>query len=220
MSQDEAIGIRSCMPMSEYPTTSTTDATHSSIQNQLLLRLTSVPMMTLLIVICSHIAIPTAPLGIPITLQTLGVLLCAMALGPRLGFASVALYLAMGTLGVGVFGEGEAGLAVLLGQTGGYLIGFLFCQPVAHALIKRPDGTVRGWLALFGAGIAVHMVIFIFGVPWLHWIHAIDEHADPLTWGESLKYGFLVFIPGMLLKSGIAAVLGAWLLPGVARRLW
>lgn len=196
------------------------DITRDSTHERTLLRLASVPLMTLLIIICSHIAIPTAPLGIPITLQTLGVLLCAMALGPRLGMASVALYLAMGTLGVGVFGEGSAGLAVLLGQTGGYLIGFLLCQPVAHALVKRPDGSVRGWLALFGAGIAVHMVIFIFGVPWLYWIRTIDSQADPLTWGAAIKYGFVVFIPGMLLKSGIAAVLGAWLLPGVAQRLW
>ena len=194
----------------------TQDATHE----RMMLRIASVPLMTLLIIICSHVAIPTAPLGIPITLQTLGVILCAMTLGPRLGFASMALYLTMGIVGVGVFGEGEAGLAVLLGQTGGYLLGFLFCQPVAHALIKRRDGSVRGWLALFGAGLVVHLVIFIFGVPWLHWIRSIDTHADPLTWGQTIYFGFVVFIPGMLLKSGIAAVLGAWLLPGVARRLW
>ena len=198
----------------------TSDQTHAPVLDQALLRLASVPLMTLLIIICAHIAIPTAPYGIPITLQTLGVLLCAMALGPKLGFASVALYLFMGVLGVGVFGEGEAGLAVLLGSTGGYLLGFLFCQPVAHTLIKRPDGSVRGWLALLGAGIVVHLVIFTFGVPWLHWIYSIDSKHDPITWGQAMRYGFVVFIPGMLLKSGIAAVLGAWLLPGVSRRLW
>lgn len=200
--------------------TTAPDITRDAAHERTLLRLASVPLMTLLIIICSHIAIPTAPLGIPITLQTLGVLLCAMALGPRLGMASVALYLVMGAIGVGVFGEGKAGIAVLFGQTGGYLLGFLFCQPAAHALIKRSDGSVRGWLTIFIAGLLVHIIIFIFGVPWLHWIHAIDTHSDPLTWGAAIKYGFVVFIPGMLLKSGIAAVLGAWLLPGVARRLW
>lgn len=202
------------------PTTSRNETIGSLDQSRLMLRLASVPMMTLLIIICSHIAIPTAPLGIPITLQTLGVLLCAMTLGPRLGFASVALYLLMGVVGVGVFGEGHAGLPVLLGQTGGYLLGFLFCQPAAHGMIRRADGSVRGWLALFGAGIMVHLIIFVFGVPWLHWIRSIDPQADALTWGEAIRYGFVVFVPGMLLKSGIAAVLGAWLLPGVARRLW
>ena len=184
------------MPASDPSPTQAPDLSSNLERQRLLQRLASVPLMTLFIIICSQVAIPTAPLGIPITLQTLGVLLCAMALGPRMGFASITLYLFMD------------------------LIGFLFCQPVAHALIKRPDGSVRGWLALFGAGIAVHMVIFFFGVPWLHWIRTIDTQSEPLTWAESIKYGFLVFIPGMLLKSGIAAVLGAWLLPGVARRMW
>ncbi|MCR9074422.1 MAG: biotin transporter BioY [bacterium] len=193
---------------------------HAASQQRLLLRLASVPLMTLIIIICSHIAIPTSPLGIPITMQTLGVLLCALALGPRLGFASIALYLVMGIVGVGVFGEGEAGLPVLLGQTGGYLLGFLFCQPVAHAIIKRPDASIRGWLAIFAAGIAVHMVVFVFGVPWLHWIHSIDTKLDGLSWVQAIYLGFVVFIPGMLLKTGIATVLAVLLLPSVAKRLW
>ena len=196
------------------------DQSHDEAIRRLLLRLLSVPLMTLFVAICSQIAIPTAPLGIPLTLQTLGVLLCAMTLGPRLGFASMALYLMVGVFGVGVFAEGEAGMAVLLGQSGGYLLGFLFCQPVAHMLIKRHDGSVRGWLALFGAGIVVHLVVFLFGVPWLHWVRIIDTHSEALSWSESIYYGFVVFIPGALIKSGIAAIIGAWMLPGVARRLW
>lgn len=185
-----------------------------------LLRITSVPLMTLIIIAGSHIAIPTAPYGIPITLQTLGVLLCALALGPRLGFASVALYLVMGILGISVFGEGKAGLPVLLGQTGGYLLGFLFCQPIAHMIIRRDDGRIRGWLAIVIAGLAVHMTIFAFGVPWLHWIRGIDPEADPITWGNAVYYGFVVFIPGMLLKTGIATVIAVWALPSVSRTLW
>jgi biotin transport system substrate-specific component len=209
------------MPFSrdEYPTTEQTGVQDRSYERTML-RLASVPLMTLIIIVCSHIAIPTAPIGIPITLQTLGVLLCAMALGPRLGFASVALYLIMGVLGVGVFGEGEAGLAVLLGQTGGYLLGFLFCQPVAHWIIRRPNGSIRGWGAILLAGLAVHMVVFVFGVPWLHWIYAIDPKSAPMSWGDAIYYGFVVFVPGMFIKTGIATVLGVLLLPAIARRIW
>jgi len=137
-----------------------------------------------------------------------------------LGFASVALYLVMGILGISVFGEGKAGLPVLLGQTGGYLLGFLFCQPIAHMIIRREDGRVRGWLAIVIAGLAVHMTIFAFGVPWLHWIRGIDPEADPITWGNAVYYGFVVFIPGMLLKTGIATVIAVWALPSVSRTLW
>lgn len=185
-----------------------------------LLRWGSVPLMTMFIAICSQIAIPTMPLGIPITMQTLGVLLCAMALGPKLGMASLLLYLVMGVVGVGVFAEGQAGWGVLLGQSGGYIVGFIACQPVAHALIRRRDGSIRGWLALFLAGIGVHLVVFAFGVPWLYIIHRLDEESIPLTMGEAFHYGFVVFVPGLLLKSGIAAGIAARFLPSVARRLW
>jgi biotin transport system substrate-specific component len=185
-----------------------------------LLRLLSVPFFAMLTAIGAQIAVPIEPFGIPITLQTLMVLLAAMALGPKLGMASMVLYLVMGIVGVGVFAKGESGLLVLLGQTGGYLFGFIACQPIAHTLVKRRDGSIRGWLALFLAGIAVHLVIFVFGVPWLWWTHWADDAAETLSWGRAVYGGFTVFIPGILLKSGIAAGIGAWVLPWVARRLW
>jgi biotin transport system substrate-specific component len=199
-------------------------ATHTQPQrieiDRALLRLMSVPLFALFTAIGAQIAVPTPPFGIPVTLQTLMVLLAAMALGPKLGLASMLLYLVTGIIGVGVFAEGQAGWQTILGQSGGYLIGFLFCQPLAHTLIKRRDGSIRGWLALFLAGIAVHLLIFAFGVPWLWWIHQIDESAQVLTWNQAIYGGFTVFIPGMLLKSGIAAGIGAWALPSVAKRLW
>lgn len=185
-----------------------------------LLRLLSIPLFAMLTAIGAQIAVPTPPFGIPATLQTLMVLLAAMMLGPKLGLASMLLYLVMGAVGISIFAEGESGWIVIIGQTGGYLLGFLLCQPVAHALIKRPDGSIRGWLALFFAGIAVHMVIFVIGVPWLWWIHRIDNASLTLTWSDAIHYGFVVFIPGMLLKSGIASGIGAWALPSIAKRLW
>lgn len=168
----------------------------------------------------AQIAIPTPPFGIPVTLQTLAVLLAAMTLGPRLGASSMILYLVMGILGVSVFANGQAGWQTIIGQTGGYLIGFIICQPVAHLLIKKRNKQIRGWLALFFAGIAVHLMIFLFGVPWLWWIHSIDSLSQPITWPYAIHHGFVVFIPGMILKSGIAAGIAAWLLPSVARKLW
>jgi biotin transport system substrate-specific component len=195
-------------------------ATNKQELERALLRLIAVPMFAMLTAIGAQIAVPTPPFGIPVTLQTLMVLLAAMTLGPRLGFASMALYLVMGIIGFGVFAQGQAGWIVVIGQTGGYLFGFLVCQPVAHALIRKRDGSVRGWLSLFLAGIAVHMVIFTFGVSWLWWIHLIDNQSPALSFADALYYGFVVFIPGMILKSGIAAGIAAWTLPSVARRMW
>jgi len=184
------------------------------------LRILSVPAMTLLTAVAAQIAIPTDPLGIPVTLQTLAVLLCALALGPKLGAASMLLYLATGALGVGVFADGQAGLATILGQTGGYLIGFVVAQPVVHAIIRRRDGTTRGWGAVLTAGLALHAVIFAIGVPWLWTTRYLDPGASALSAWDALYHGCLVFVPGALLKSGIAAWIGARLLPHVARRIW
>lgn len=184
------------------------------------LRFLSVPAMTLLTAIAAQIAIPTEPFGVPISLQSLAVLLTAMMLGPKLGAMSMLLYLGTGAIGVGVLAEGESGWLVMAGQTGGYLLGFLVCQPFAHWIIRRKDKSIRGWLAIFTAGIVIHAIIFALGVPWLWFIHNADSVSDPMSWSTAIHYGMVVFLPGMVLKSGIAAGIGAWALPSVARRLW
>ena len=193
---------------------------HSTTLDKATLRALSVPAMTLLTAVAAQISIPTDPLGIPVTLQTLAVLLCALALGPKLGAASMLLYLATGAVGVGVFADGQAGLATILGQTGGYLIGFVAAQPIAHAIIRRRDATIRGWGAVLVAGLALHAAIFAIGVPWLYTTRLLDPDANPLSAWDAVYYGCLVFVPGAVLKSGIAAWIGARLLPHVARRLW
>lgn len=185
-----------------------------------LLRFMSVPLMTLLTAIASQVAIPTAPLGLPITLQTLAVLLCAMTLGTKLGTLSMLLYLVTGAIGVGVFAEGNAGWTTIIGQSGGYLVGFVVCQPFAHWIIRRKDKTVRGWLAIFTAGLVIHAIIFAIGVPWLWFVRNHDSATDAMSWSSAWYYGMVVFIPGAILKSGIAAGIGAWILPSVARKLW
>lgn len=184
------------------------------------LRFLSVPTTVLFTAILAQIAIPTEPIGIPISLQSLAVLLTAMALGPKLGSISMTLYLITGAIGVGVFAEGESGWLSIIGQTGGYLVGFIACQPFAHWIIRRKDKSIRGWLAIFVAGLVVHAIIFVIGVPWLWFIRNADASADPMLWSDAMYYGMVVFIPGMLLKSGIAAGIGAWCLPSIAQRLW
>ncbi|MBO6514059.1 MAG: biotin transporter BioY [Phycisphaerales bacterium] len=207
--------------MTRTQSTSTPESlTESGSLDQATLRLLSIPAATLFTAILAQIAIPTAPLGIPISLQSLAVLLTAMALGPKLGSISMTLYLITGAIGVGVFAEGESGWLSIIGQTGGYLIGFVACQPFAHWIIRRKDKSIRGWLAIFVAGLVVHAIIFAIGVPWLWFIRNNDSASDPMSWSTALYYGMVVFIPGMLLKSGIAAGIGAWCLPSIAKRLW
>lgn len=187
---------------------------------RLWLRLAAVPAFTLLTAFGAMVAFPIPPFGVPQTLQTLMVLLCALSLGPRLGAASMGLYLLAGIIGVPMFAEGDAGWATILGQTGGYLLGFIACQPVAHAIIRTPDNHIRGWGSVVLAGLAVHAVVFAIGVPWLYFVRRFDPGTEPITLGQALFGGFVVFIPGMILKVAIATLLARMFLPGVARRLW
>ena len=85
-------------------------------------------------------AIPIGTLGVPITLQTLGVALAGLCLGAWRGAAAVALYLMVGLAGLPVFSGGRAGLAVLVGPTGGYLIGFVISAWMIGYAMERGLG--------------------------------------------------------------------------------
>ena len=74
----------------------------------------------------SFIAVPLPISPVPITLQILGVMLAGLLLGPQLGTMAVCLYLIAGISGLPVFAGGAAGIGVLMGPSGGYLLGF--CQ--------------------------------------------------------------------------------------------
>lgn len=164
------------------------------------------------------LAIPLPPFGVPLTLQTLWVLLCALSIGPKWGMLSMLGYVVVGAIGVPLFSEGESGLLTVLGQTGGYLVGFAVCQPVIGAIVRRRDGSIRGWGAMIVAVLAGHAVIFLIGVPWLYVVRRLDGEA--ITLGRAVYGGFVVFIPAMLLKSGIAVLIGRWAAPLAAKKIW
>lgn len=191
-----------------------------------LLRLTGIIAFPLLIAFTcqTHIwpwlAVPMKPFGVPMTLQTLWVLLAALCIGPRFGVVSMLGYLIVGIFGVPVFSDGAAGLTTILGQTGGYLIGFVACQPVVAAVVRRRDGSVRGWGAMILAVLAGHMVIFAIGVPWLYAVRLLDPQGGAVTIAQAIHGGFVVFIPAMILKSAIAVLIGRWAAPWASRRIW
>lgn len=176
-------------------------------------RLAGVLGFTLLTSLGAQVAIPLPPDGIPMTLQTLAVVLAAVGLGPRLGMASMALYLVVGMIGAGVFADGRAGLGVLMGQTGGYLVGFVLCQPVIARLIRTRDGRIRGWGAFVVAMLAGHAVIFAIGVPWL-------GHVRGYSLGRAIQGGLVPFVPGLIVKTIVAVVIGRLAAPLASRHFW
>jgi biotin transport system substrate-specific component len=141
------------------------------------------------------IAVPGSP--VPITGQTLAVVLTAAALGPVRGMAGQLAYILLGALGLPFYAKGASGWAQVLGPTGGYLVGFI---PAAFlmGLAARHGFDRLPWKAvpLFLAG---QLVILAIGVPWLCL-------AAPLDFSTALHKGFLPFLPGGLLKAAIAGL--------------
>jgi biotin transport system substrate-specific component len=145
---------------------------------------------SLLIALSSWISVPMIP--VPMTMQTFAVLLVAAVLGPRLGTASVLLYLAEGAAGLPVFAGGTAGYGRLLGPTGGFLLAFPIAAYATGWLMQRAPG--RSLLGALAVMLIGHALIFAGGVPWLALTIGIER---------ALTLGFMPFIPGTLVKSAL-----------------
>lgn len=148
--------------------------------------------------------IPVPVVPVPITLQTLGVMLAGLVLGPRLGALAVLLYVALAVIGLPILPGGRGGLAVLAGPTGGFLIGFVLGAWVIGLIARRAKEQTdtlllaRYFMAcVFGGILAVYAV----GIPWL-------SGVTGMSLGQAAM-AVLVFIPGDMIKSGLAAFV-AW----------
>lgn len=153
-----------------------------------------------LIVVGSYIVIPMVP--VPIVLATYFILTVGALLGWKWGFATVALYLFLGVIGLPVFSGGKAGIGTLIGPTGGYLVGYLLAAGVAGLIAAPHKG--RSLLRLILAILAGTFIIYLVGVLWLNFSTIRD-------FKKSLLYGLLPFLIGDGIK-GVAAVLSAWFL--------
>jgi biotin transport system substrate-specific component len=169
---------------------------------------------TVLMALGANFSIPVPGSPVPITGQTLSVLLVGASLGFRRGLASSMLYLVVGIVGLPVFAEHGSGIAkiasvqggqLVLGATGGYLIGFVVAGALVGILAEA------GWDRHLGGSVAAMLlgnaVIYAIGLPWL----AVAAHL-PLE--KTLAAGFYPFLFGDVLKLIIAAGLlpvGWWI---------
>lgn len=111
-------------------------------------------------------AIPVGALGVPVTVQTLAVMLTGLALGPGRAFAAVGLYVLLGLAGLPIFSNGRGGLGVLAGPSAGYILAFPIAAAavgwLAAVVLRRTTGKVRA-LALFAAAMA-GSIVFVHGL--------------------------------------------------------
>jgi biotin transport system substrate-specific component len=150
---------------------------------------------SLLTALSAYVAFPLPFSPVPVTGQTFAVLLVGAMLGSKRGAMSMALYVAEGTAGLPVFAGGAAGPGVLLGPSGGYLLGFVAAAFVTGWLAERSWDRQLGTAVL--AMAAGNLVIYASGLAWL--VQFVGAH-------QVLALGILPFLLGDAIKIGAAAL--------------
>ena len=156
---------------------------------------------SIFIAIAAQISVPMVP--VPMTLQTLAILIVGLTFGSRLGAATLALYLAEGAVGLPVFANGAGTLAYMMGPTGGFLIGFVAMAWLAGLAVEK--GIARGFVSTSIVGIVVSALLYI---PGLAWPAAIMGKSFDVLWLHWMS----PFLAGDAVKAVIAAlvVTGGW----------
>ena len=165
---------------------------------------------TVFMSLMAQIAIPVPGSPVPITGQTLGVLLIGTAYGASLGLATIAIYVALGLIGAPILAQGAHGFARLSGPTGGYLIGMMIAAYVVGLLAER-RWDVRLQTS-FGQMILGEILVFAPGLIWL-------KIYTGATWTWTIVAGFTPFIVGEIIKIGLAGVAlpSVWAIVGRVR---
>jgi len=156
---------------------------------------------SLIVALAAQVALRLPFSPVPVTGQTLAVLLVGAALGSKRGALSLMAYLFEGMIGLPVFAAGASGPAYLLGPTGGYLVGFVAAAFVTGWLVERGWGRHAGRAVL--AMLAGNAAIYLGGLSWL----------SLFAGRQALALGLLPFLAGDVAKIA----LGAALLPLGAR---
>ena len=149
---------------------------------------------SLAVALAAQVAVPIPGSPVPVTGQTLALLLVAFVLGPRRGALALALYVAEGVAGLPVFAGGAAGPGVLFGATAGYLLAFPPAAFVAGALASPRSGVGR--IAL--ASLAAHAVVFAGGLA------VLARFVGP---ERAVATGLVPFLPGEAIKIAAAIVI-------------
>ena len=143
----------------------------------------------------AQIAIPVPGSPVPVTGQTLGVLLIGTTYGSGLGLFTFAMYLLAGIVGAPVFAGASFGLEKITGATGGYLIGMMVATFLLGLLAKRRLD--QRFLTSLPSMLFGTLIIFSCGLLWLHYFTGKD-------WAWTIAAGLTPFIVGEALKIAIA----------------
>ncbi|MEN2741092.1 biotin transporter BioY [Microbacterium sp. X-17] len=153
--------------------------------------------------------------AVPITAQTLGVMLAGAILGPWLGGLSVTVLLALVAVGLPLLAGGRGGIGVFLGPSAGYLIGWIVGAIVIGLIVHARGRKPVVWRTFVGVVTGGILVVYAFGIP-------VQSLVTRLPIGQTALTS-LVFLPGDLLKAVLATAIVATLVrayPRAFRRVW
>ncbi len=157
-------------------------------------------MSAAILAVCSWISVPVG--SIPITLQTMAVCLIAGLFGWKRGTASIIIYMIIGAIGVPVFSGFKAGLGVLSGPTGGYIVGFIFTAVIVGFVSDKTDGKLWKIIAAMVVGI---LACYAFGTGWFY--VAFVNSDSPKSLLEVLTLCVFPYLLPDAVKIAVASVL-------------
>jgi biotin transport system substrate-specific component len=179
---------------------STNKSPRLNLSTQQLVRAALFTALVIVFAIIPPLPMPFVP--VPLTLQTLGVMLAGLILSPRLAALAMLLYVVLALVGFPVLPGGRGGLAVFAGPTGGFILGFIPGAFVVSWLAARrlSETTTAAMIARnFGAAVfGGAIVVYAIGVPWLLMVTG-------MTIDRALM-AIVVFLPGDLVKAVIATI--------------
>lgn len=159
-----------------------------------------IAIFAVLMAICSWISIPAT---VPFTLQTFAVFLAVCVLGGRRGTLAVVVYILMGMTGIPVFSGFTGGIGVLIGNTGGYIIGFVFSALImwaAEAMFGK-----KTWILAISMVIGI-IVCYAFGTVWFMAVYT--KNAGTIGLATVLGWCVIPFIIPDCVKIGLALAFG------------
>lgn len=160
-----------------------------------------ISMFAAVMAVCSWISIPTT---VPFTLQTFAVFLTCMVLGGKRGTLAVLIYIVLGMIGLPVFAGMTGGIGVLLGMTGGYIIGFIASALIVWAMEKVSEDKL--WIQALSMVLGL-VACYGIGTIWFMVVYAKTSGAVGLM--TVLGWCVFPFIIPDLIKIGLALILGS-----------
>lgn len=164
--------------------------------------LTLVALFTVLMAVCAWVSVPVPAPFVQFTMQTFAIFAALFSLGGKRGTYAVAAYLLLGAVGAPVFSNFRGGLSVLLGATGGYILGFFFTSLLYWLMTAKLGETLPVKIAASILGMAT---CYAFGTIWYLTLYA--QMGKPMGVLTALGYCVFPFLIPDLAKLALAALL-------------